>query len=467
MRRIRTTKERAKRIDMMYFARPHWLRSWRFWLSLAVPVIALGWFLISHAHNGGRAFSSGPLSRSHAVFTQQCMLCHVRQAGGFFENVTDKACLNCHDAPAHQANQKFTPTCASCHVEHKGAMRLAATANTSCTQCHESLETRSGSSKYDHSITGFDGKHPEFSALRDPESDPGGVRLNHYLHMRSLLTPDHRRVQLTCDDCHRPAEVNQSGSNEFSRNAPWLYGDPKLKATAAAVTTGEPPAAGSPHAETPHTKGSALMAQPTFANTCAGCHLLDFDGPRFAAEQAPHDKPAVIHSYFTKRYAEYIATHPVSVREVVIPDRRLPERMRVPRVARTANEWVQFRVEETEALLWLKTCKECHTAIASDSNPLPDVVKSNMTPRWLPHSTFDHTAHRMMKCESCHTRTEDSHETKDVLIPSIKTCRDCHRESGPAKDFAEGRCFECHSYHNWRNEQHIKGMYGLEQLLGP
>src|SRR5712692_7566347 len=81
MRRVRTTKERARRIDLMYFARPHPLRQWRFWLSCAIPVLALGWLFTLHAQGGEKAFSSGPLSRSHAVFTQQCALCHLRQTG--------------------------------------------------------------------------------------------------------------------------------------------------------------------------------------------------------------------------------------------------------------------------------------------------------------------------------------------------------------------------------------------------
>ena len=43
LRRVRTTKNLAKRIDMEYFARPHPMRRWRFILSLAIPLIALIW----------------------------------------------------------------------------------------------------------------------------------------------------------------------------------------------------------------------------------------------------------------------------------------------------------------------------------------------------------------------------------------------------------------------------------------
>src|SRR5882724_2415188 len=90
---------------------------------------------------------------------------------------------------------------------------------------------------------------------------------------------------------------------------------------------------------------------------------------------------------------------------------------------------------------------------------------SNAT-RWMPQAEFSHDSHRMMTCESCHTRATSSHETSDVLLPSIKTCQECHRAQGPTKEFAEGRCFECHQYHDWKDEQRVKGKYDLQQLRG-
>jgi hypothetical protein len=431
MQRVRTTKERARRIDLMYFTRPHWLRQWRFWLSCAIPVLALGWLLTIHAQGGQKAFSSGPLSASHAVFTQQCALCHLRRKDSYFQNVADKACLSCHDAPLHQAGQTFTPACSSCHVEHKGALRLAATADSACTRCHSDLHSAEGKLRIAHSIDDFSGGHPEFAAMRGGARDPGGIKLNHYLHMQALLGPNHTRIQLVCEDCHRARTPLQ----------------------AAAVDAGTPRSR----------RTMALVAPAKFAENCSGCHLLDFD-KRFSKEQVPHDKPEVVHAFLGKRFSDYIATHPGEVHEAIRFDRQLPEKPPMIRMARDAREWVQFRVEEAEDLLWRKTCKECHTLYAGGS--LPEIAKSNITARWMPHAEFSHDSHRLMTCESCHTKTTASHETTDVLLPSIKTCQECHRSQGPAKEFAEGRCFECHQYHNWKNEQHTKPWYDIEQLRG-
>ena len=440
LRRTRTTKKLAKRIDLQYFAHPHPFRSWRFWLSVTIPLIALGWFITQRAHGGQKVYSSGQLSRAHAVFTQQCTLCHVAQAGTFTAHVTDKACLACHDAPLHHANQTFTPECATCHVEHKGAMLLQATADAACTECHAQLRTRDGQPHFVTSITSFEKRHPEFAALRSGQADAGGLKLNHYVHLQpNLIGPNNTRVQMTCDDCHRA-----------SGGGTWPYA---AELHPVAVN----------NANASHRHGKTYMPVPEFAKHCAGCHTLQFD-TRFGNDQVPHDKPEVVHAFLLKRFNEYIAAHPDAVHEVEPPNRQIPERVRVPRVAQNAAEWVQFRVDDAEWLLYAKTCKQCHTLMPTNG-PLPEVAKSNLTARWLAHAEFDHHAHRMMSCTACHTRTPDSRETADVLLPGIQTCQQCHREDKPT-EAAEGRCYECHQYHDWTKAKPTKGGLTIQQLRG-
>src|SRR5260221_8064407 len=103
LRRTRTTKKLAKRIDLQYFAHPHPFRSWRFWLSLAVPLLATAWFVAQRAHGGQEVFFIGQLSRAHAVFPQQRTLFHIAQPGCFPAPETAKACLPRHHAPLHPA----------------------------------------------------------------------------------------------------------------------------------------------------------------------------------------------------------------------------------------------------------------------------------------------------------------------------------------------------------------------------
>jgi hypothetical protein len=444
LRRTRTTKKLARRIDLQYFARPHPLRRLRFWLSVAVPVLALGWLLTQRAQGGQKAYSSGPLSPSHAVFTQQCSLCHVTRAGAFFQEVSDDACRTCHDGPLHHANQAFTPKCSSCHTEHKGAMRLSATSEASCTQCHAHLQTRDGQAHYAASIAGFDGSHPEFSVLAKGKIDPGRVRLNHYLHLQpNLVGPDGRRVQMSCDDCHRV--TGEDGT--------WPYAGDLVRTAAS----------GAAHDST-FAQSAAYMAPIRFATHCAGCHTLEFD-KRFGNQGVPHDQPGVVHAFLVKRFEEYITANPLAIHQVEAPNRQLPERLRAPRVARNTAEWVQFRVEDAEWLLWAKTCKQCHVLNAA-GGPLPQVAQSAIPSRWFKHAEFDHNAHRMMLCTACHAGAPDSHDTADVLLPGIQTCQQCHRDGDSSRETAEGRCFECHQYHDWSRARRTQGRFGIPELRG-
>jgi hypothetical protein len=171
-----------------------------------------------------------------------------------------------------------------------------------------------------------------------------------------------------------------------------------------------------------------------------------------------------VHAFLVKRFGDYIAAHPGAIHEVDPPLREIPERVRAPRVARNAAEWISLRVDDAEWLLYAKTCKQCHT-LKTTSGPLPEVAKSNLTARWLLHAEFDHHAHRMMSCTACHSRTRESRETTDVLLPGIQTCRQCHREDKPT-EAAEGRCFECHQYHDRTKAKPTTGGFTIQQLRG-
>jgi len=221
------------------------------------------------------------------------------------------------------------------------------------------------------------------------------------------------------------------------------------------------------------------MAAPKFANACAGCHPLTFD-KRFD-EGVPHDKPVLIHAYLVQKFSQYITTHGNEVHEVQDPGRNLTGRANGPSSrSLSPAQWVAERVAVSEELLWHKTCSQCHaisgttlqdvrvarwdaansrTDVTSatsasgtvesstDQRPsvLPEVTAANITLHWLPHSRFDHDAHRGFSCTGCHQKALTSTETSDILIPGIATCQACH---APGPDHAESRCFECHTYHD-------------------
>ena len=440
MPRTRTTKKLAQRIDMNYFLRPHPLRIWRSWLSVALPTLAALWLLWHLAGHDARVYLSGRMAPAHAVLTAKCEACHLRGANGFSARASDAACLACHDGPAHHASATFTPSCASCHVEHRGTFRLAATADESCTQCHADLRTQNGTAGFVRDITGFPSGHPEFAILRARNSDPTTIKMNHYRHMQANLMAPDGPVQLACQDCHRSPADGRA----------WPYGDAQSRA--ASVTAQFNPLMPAP--------SRAYFGAPEYEKACAGCHTLQFD-KRFT-EGVPHDKPEAIHAFLTRKFQAYIAAHPAELRELREPDRDLPERP-IPATYRTLSppEWVTEHTAQAEQLLWRKTCKQCHAVNGGDGAVPATIAASNITVRFMPHARFDHSAHELLDCASCHTRAVTSQDSAELLLPGVATCQQCHR---PGSQTAESRCFECHAYHDDSQRKPAPGRFTLPEL---
>ena len=436
----RTAKGRAQRIDLGYFKRPHPFRRWRLWLSIALPATAVLWIFASDVVGHQAVYDPGPLSRAHSVFSNRCELCHTRRLGVSRGHIADSACLTCHDGPKHQQNQVFTPGCSSCHAEHRGLAQVSEVSDASCTQCHASLRSSRGNPTVARTVTSFTGNHPEFRAKLVDFRDPGTIKLNHSVHLAAGLKGPHGPVQMQCSDCHR-ATANPG---------PWPYG---MAAQAAAP----------PDVLSDRSHNSPYMAPMKYADQCAACHTLQFD--RRFAEQVPHDKPDVIHKFLVDRYSQYIRAHPEAIRERAPQLRRIVEAS--PMLApRNAVEWVDAQVDAAERLLWQKTCKECHTFAAPAQGTLPQMPKAAIPQRWMQRATFDHNAHTLVDCESCHTQTRRSKETSDILLPGIGTCRQCHQREQQIGSGAEARCFECHAYHDWSRQRRVKAPYTIPQIRG-
>lgn len=159
------------------------------------------------------------------------------------------------------------------------------------------------------------------------------------------------------------------------------------------------------------------------------------------------------------------------------------------------TQWVSQHTLVAEELLWKKTCAQCHTVTgaslqetrigrwspsadnkqrriinstnSSATNPaistsaFPEIVDAHAMDTWFPHAKFDHDAHRGFSCASCHQKALSSVESTDVLIPGISTCQTCH---APGPGYAESRCSECHTYHDWSQRKEITPRFTLPAL---
>jgi hypothetical protein len=441
--RTRTTKKLAQRINLDYFKTLRGIPRWRRILSVVLTLAGLGWLGWHGLRGSPKPYNAGPVARAHTLIGHKCAACHVSTAG-FQRAVTDQACLACHDGPLHHAEQTFSPACLDCHVEHKGAMRLASTSDRACAQCHADLAARDKNEppRFVSNISGFDRGHPEFAPLRTGQKDPGTIKFNHQVHLdpKKGIRGPRGMVQLKCVDCHRPPGLD----------AGWPFGEAEL--TPATFSPGQSLTLTLPN--------RAYMAPVNYMKHCSACHTLQFD--RRFHESVPHKEPKVVYEFVVKKLTEYIAAHPDQIHTVDEPDKRLPTRP-VPPIPRNAQEWIAQRLADAQLLLWRKACKECHSlSYPSGPDALPVVAKAQITTRWLPHASFDHQAHQLLACASCHTRAIASKETSDVLIPGIQVCRQCHRSGANA---AEARCFECHIYHDWSKEKHVNGVFTVPELV--
>ncbi len=457
MARTRTTKKLAQRIDLHYFKRPTPLKYAKFWLGLGVPLLALLWIVGRGVSSDHRVYSSGSLSGAHAVLEKECAACHVRQAGAFSAKAADRACLDCHDGPAHHASKTASPACAACHAEHRGRVKLAAASDRACATCHADLRNSRPDTRYASRIHSLQDGHPEFAALRQmaeiPAGDSVAIKLNHSIHMKPIRRgPNGVLVNLECGNCHRPAGVE----------ADLTYSDASYRAATVSSNASDEMlalSAGSLRRPKPIT-GRELMAPVKFANACAACHLLTFD-KRFD-EGVPHDKPDLVHAFLLKKFEQYIAAHPNELRATPEPAQELggkpiPTRFR----ALTVSQWVTERTAEAEELLWRKTCRQCHALTISRGSALPQVAAANVKTQWMPHARFDHDAHRGFSCVSCHAKALTSTEASDILLPGIAVCKTCH---GRGPDHADSRCSECHTYHDWSKRREVTPKFMLPAL---
>jgi len=474
--RTRTTKKLAQRIDLNYFKRPTPLKRAKFWLSLLLPLLALAWIAWRGFSGDHRVYSSGRMSKAHAVLEKECAACHAQKAGAFSAKAADKACLDCHDGPIHHATQTPTPACATCHTEHRGRINIAAASNQACAECHANLKAIGNSVRFASHIRSFEDGHPQFAALQEGSRDPGTIKLNHAIHMKLIRRgPNGPNVQLECGNCHRAtvADADLTYAEERYRAATVSFKDTDEFMPLRSETLKTPRAV----------TGRELMAPVKFANACAGCHLLTFD-KRFD-DGVPHDKPEVIRVFLVKTFREYIAAHPAEVRVQRDPSRDLTGKPLPPAVRTlTPAQWVEERTAEAEDLLWRKTCKQCHALVpfASGSKrkidmlvklrgnaleissipaELPYLAPANITLRWMPHAKFDHAAHTGFTCVSCHAKALTSTESSDILLPGIETCKTCH---APGPEHAESRCFECHTYHDWSKRKEVTPKFTMPAL---
>jgi hypothetical protein len=436
---LRSPRALTEWLELDYFRRPRRLRRARRWAAWGVLLAALALAALLMAWGRPAIYQAGPVSQAHTMFNHDCGLCHTRpfqtpkrlwptRAG--FHSVTDDACKTCHDGAEHHALVPATG-CAGCHQEHRGQQFLALVPDRHCTTCHAHLSQHPANADSLPNVGGFAaGEHPEFH----DRADPSQVRFNHQVHLREegLLDQEGKRQQLDCATCHQA-----EGDHRY-------------------------------------------MAPISYASHCARCHPLSVlvvgsfqdEGARVAARRfsalpAPHDSPDIVRAVLRERYRAFfrafIPSKPIEkVREIKRP---FPGKVQPPPRPEKEEDWVTSQGQLAERLLFAAggRCRTCHLETGAPWQPgqLPQYAKTYIPDRWFPASRFSHDRHRLLRCEECHSQVMESTQAKDVLMPRIGVCQNCHNPRVGARY----DCSECHTYHDRDKEAPGGGKLRIRDCL--
>jgi predicted CXXCH cytochrome family protein len=377
---------------------------------------------------GDHLWDSGPISRAHRFFAQECRACHRKP----FQRVSNDACVACHaDQPHHGEDADLLrisgldrQRCASCHLEHNGTDGLVATESALCTDCHRNPGTTLPESDI-QPVSGFGAAtHPEFrvrvvspTAGGDAEFDWRRIRMDrhlrednglifpHDIHLAGdgIESPDGKRV-LECASCHRP---DASG---------------------------------------------AAMQPIRFERDCQSCHRLNFE-PAEPDRELPHAAPDRILPALQDYYARVALAGGYRDADGDTPavvQRSRPGAEQLDREERRAAlDWADRKaVEVAEEVVEYRTCKTCHELereTEPDAAPRWSIPPVALTAEWYPKARFSHAPHTGMDCTGCHG-AEASATSEDVLMPAADTCRDCHGDERSEARVAS-RCIDCHGFH--------------------
>jgi hypothetical protein len=501
--RERTTKGLAKRIELTYYQHLHpFRRLWRI-LCIALVAVAAVWLIVMAVMGDQRIYTSGPVATAHRMFNLDCERCHVdrptpaapvakadgalpaapvipvsttRHPGGFFRRVSDGACFSCHDATDHHANAALSLRCAECHLEHKVETTLARMSDRHCVLCHADLKTKSGPTEFERQVVSL-AKHPEFAVLRKNVKDATQIKLNHETHQKpDLPAGGGKRLTLGCVSCHVQDDAGKYMKPiSFDLHCKQCH---PLEASADVVVPHQRPEIIRGFLLSRSARGGGAAASP------AAAPGVEKPADKPAEEEAPKGRRrGTGSSALPEALVRLVGWVQEAVGTTERPPIQLVQRQRgggvpeapaapaapagaapaaaAPAAGGGGGGGGLAGVVQLERGLYegrSAVCPFCHMVEKAD--PLPRIVPPKIPVRWLPHSSFDHRAHRPLACLACHPDAKKSTDTADVLLSKMAVCQECHREGGGAR----AGCVECHLYHDRSKERSPDGPHTVPQF---
>lgn len=401
------------------------------------------------------AWSTGDLSLRHHSLEDNCESCHVNA----FESVQDETCVSCHKDTGDHASMprqaKGMPAlsagdalqwniaqslgkegplgCVSCHSEHEGKVRQQASDEAFCSDCHDNLDSRLTDTKLADAHD-FGKAHPQFrptfyasfgaakpvrASLDAKPVERSGLKFPHDVHMdarggaaRMALSLPQYGNPLECKDCHS-LTADKIGFRQVNMEA-----------------------------------------------SCEGCHSL------VSGRTAGGGFSKLRHGDI-KDLAEDLSRISTGPRATPASTRTRPGQFaRGGTYAADFGRPVRAYIGLSNALSPGGICTECH--IPARKAGQADLVPVNLPDRFLTSGFFSHDAHKKEECTDCHA-ADTSKVATDLLIPDLKSCRDCHlgATAVKTKKIVPSSCAMCHSYHVPSGQWSPKGPEPHYQPVAP
>lgn len=370
------------------------------------------------------AWNSGPISRSHQAFGNNCNLCHETA----FVSVRDSACANCHKAMPHhiEAGVKSlkdfpAPRCATCHKEHTNKQTFIPHDEGLCTDCHRQTNHQSKGS-VSLNASNFGEKHPEFKA--------------------TLIGFDNGKETSARVSLQNKAELKEDSNLEFSHKG--HLDEHGIRSPTRGIVHLE---CGNCHRLE---KDGRYMAPVKFEAHCHECHSLTFEAwdPK---REVPHGDVDAAQAFLQKFYADRVINGNFQAFAALGEAETASHIRRPGDSGAEANDWTfNYPQGVTAELFRYRGCGGCHrvgrdSIVADPSQPTWKIQPVRLASRWFPKARFSHTGHQSMQCADCHD-AKASEKNADVLIKGIASCRQCHG-SNDANGKVASTCIDCHGFH--------------------
>jgi hypothetical protein len=449
-----TQKQIAQRFkgNLDYFRKAHYWRRLRLWTILLVSLA--GFAAMAFFFFGGpeSIYNPGPISQHHRQFGNDCRRCHGSPTHKSLAGATlkltnegiDQQCQKCHAGHSfHQPNVVHERACTACHLEHQGSGPMAAPGDAQCLRCHGDEQEMAASAekgkilppaRFDYRpaagwavfkvprptngftavFTSFVTGHPEFRIVADKLRETNTLKFNHRRHLvETNDIPLVNGVRLDCAFCHTPGP------------------------------------------------DGAFFQRISYEQNCRVCHSLQLDAEN-PGLTLPHGRAEHVRAF--------LRSLPTQYGELARRDRSKTAADVDEFVTRQMVRWRdEFRDgTNLEAKIFFNAhrqtpdgpmtfdgCATCHEVKANGISA-PSITRPFMPDRWMVRAHFDHSKHMrlvdsktvpLLSCGQCHGARSSS-ETADIVLPTINTCRECHRPKDQnSLSGAAHNCSLCHSYH--------------------